>query len=99
VGVAAAVAAGLGEQQAPPATATEVSLKKAARELSEEIQARKALNAEIVEKMAQVKAAHGERAVSEFDPLNENNETLHQMLATLNEMLDGAPDDEEDAPF
>ncbi|HVQ45125.1 MAG TPA: recombinase RecT [Candidatus Saccharimonadia bacterium] len=87
VGIAAATAAGLGEPQAPPANASEVALKKAARELSDEIQARRALNAEIVEKIAQVRATHGANAVSDFDPVTEASETVHQMLATLNEML------------
>jgi hypothetical protein len=94
---ARAVAAGIEPADLPPATATKAELKKAQRELVEEIVAREKLNAEVVEKTAQVKAAHGPDAIADVDPGQCTSIEVHQMLATLNEMLgnDESPSDDD----
>lgn len=93
-GCEAARSVGLAEPEAQPASASEVELKKAARELAEQVENRRKLNAELLDKTAQVKAAHGEDAVADVDPATVDDTEIHEMLSALNEMLDAVPDEE-----
>lgn len=90
-GVDRAKAAGAQLPEIPPATATKADLNKAQREFLQDIVVREKLNAELVEKTAQVIAAGGD--VAEVDPSSCTDTEIHEMLATLNEMLEAAPDD------
>jgi hypothetical protein len=98
-GTARAVAAGIAPGKKPGNEATMGDLNRAQRELMNEITARETLNAGLIEKIAQVKAIGGD--VADVDPAQCTSVEIHEMLATLNEMLAAVPDDDSDgdAPF
>lgn len=91
-GTARAIAAGIAPDEKPGPDATRAQLNKAQRELLEAIQVREKLNAEFAEKTSQVITAGGD--VAAVDPATCTDTEIHEMLATLNEMLAAAPDDE-----
>lgn len=91
-GTARAIAAGIAPDEKPGADATKGQLNVAQRELLQAIQARETLNTELVARIAEVKAAAGPQAVDDVDPATCTNVEIHEMLATLSEMLAAAPD-------
>lgn len=98
-GMAAAAACGVAIPDKPEVTATNAELRKAVQELSQEVQARKTLNAEMLEKIARVReAANDPDVVADVDPATVTTQEVFEMIETLNEMLSAAADDG-DAPF
>lgn len=99
-GIARAVACGVTPDDAPPPTATVGQLGKAKKALREDILARETLNAELLTKITEVKAAVGPDEIKDVDPATCTSAEIHEMLATLAKMLAAsaaAPTD--DQPF
>lgn len=98
-GCRAAIEVGVPAPDAPPETATPGDLRAAAKELADEIGARKALNAEFAERLAAVRAAGAD--VADVDPVSLTQTEIHEMLATLADMLAAAPApaEDDDTPF
>lgn len=101
-GVAAAMACGVAAPDEPPMTATNADLRRACRELSDDVQARRTLNDELTAKIAQVRAL-GAELVVEVDPATCTSVEVHEMIGTLSEMLAAADTEagepELDTPF
>lgn len=95
-GVEAAMAVGLAAPDAPSDDATNETLVKACKELSQEVKARRALNEELTAKITAVNAAGGD--VNVVDPATCTSLEVHEMLETLNEILSAASEDA-DTPF
>lgn len=87
-----AISVGVAPDDKPDEKATVGELRKALSDLQEAIQAREKLNAELLAQIAQVREAGAE--VADVEPWNCTDVEIHQMLASLAEMLDGAPDPE-----
>jgi len=99
-GMAAAAACGVGIPDKPAADATNAQLTRAARDLSEQVANRRKLNAEMVEKIAQVREASGDpNVVADVDPTTVTTQEAFEMIETLNDMLSAAGADDSDAPF
>ncbi len=93
-GVERATKAGAMVPEKPDIDATKATLNSAQRGFLQDIVARETMNAELLTKIAEVKAVAGPDAVADVNPAEETDEAIHEILSTLNEMLVGAPDDE-----
>jgi phage recombination protein Bet len=94
-GVARAVACGVTPDGKPRPDATSGALNRAQKALLADIVARETLNAEMIARIKEVKAAGGD--VADVDPATCTSVEIHEMLATLADMLAATPDDDSEA--
>lgn len=92
-----AISVGVAPDDKPGENATVAELRKATFNLKDAIDAREKLTAELDARIAQVRAAGLE--VADVDPSQCTDVEIHQMLATLSEMLgtESAPPEEDEA--